>query len=28
MKFFNNHEELGESGLIKNFPKSVEIDFA
>ena len=28
MAFFNNHEELGESGLIKNFPKKVDIDFA
>jgi Uma2 family endonuclease len=28
MRFFNHREELGESGIIKKFPKKIEIDFA
>lgn len=28
IKFFDIHEELAESGLIINFPKFIEIDFA
>jgi len=28
MRFFNHHEELAESGLLNDFPKRVDIDFA